>query len=108
MDQVRKQFEAEIRKITRQLISRYKPEKIIIYGSAALGKTHQESDIDLVIIKNTRKNFYDRIGEVSGLVDHNLPIDFLVYTPGEFERMVQRNWFIQKEVIRKGRVIYGG
>jgi predicted nucleotidyltransferase len=105
---LQKQFQGEIENITKKLILRYKPEKIILYGSVALGKTYKWSDIDLVVIKKTGKNFYDRIGEVSGLVKHNVPIDFLVYTPLEFEKMAQENWFIKKEVMRKGKVIYGG
>ena len=104
---LQKQWQTEIEKIKNQLIFAYKPEKIILYGSSALGKTHEASDIDLVIIKNTSKNFYDRIGEVSGLVEHNVPIDFLVYTPFEFTKMARESWFIKKEVVGKGQIIYG-
>lgn len=104
---LQKQFQKETEKIKDRLILFYKPEKIILYGSTVTGKVRQGSDLDLVIIKETEKNFYDRIGEVSGLVKHNLPIDFLVYTPSEFEKMAKENWFIKEEVIRRGQVIYG-
>lgn len=105
---LQKQFQKETKKIKDRLILFYKPEKIILYGSTATGKVRQGSDLDLVIIKKTEKNFYERIGEVSGLVKHNIPIDFLVYTPFEFEKMAKENWFIKEEVIRRGQVIYGG
>ena len=35
---------------------------------------------DIAVIKKTNKNFYDRIGEVSDLVPHEIPLDILVYT----------------------------
>ena len=105
---LQKQFQKETEKIKDRLILFYKPEKIILYGTTATGKVRQGSDLDLVIIKKTEKNFYDRIGEISGIVKHNLPIDFLVYTPSEFEKMAKENWFIKNEVIGRGQVIYGG
>ena len=64
------------------------------------------SDVDIVVIKDTDKRFYDRIREVSLAVDHILPIDFLVYTPSEFEKMSQVNYFVRDEILTKGEVLY--
>lgn len=96
----------EIQKIVQQLIQHYQPEKIILFGSAAFGKTSRWSDIDLVAIKKTNKRFYERIGEVSALIPHSVPVDILVYTPEEFRQMTVDNYFIKNEVIRKGKVVY--
>lgn len=85
---------------------KYKPEKIILFGSRVKGKTKKWSDADLVIIKKTKKKFSDRIEEVSTLVDHKIPLDFLVYTPEEFQVMSGWNYFVQKEILAKGRVLY--
>lgn len=92
--------------IVSEIIKQYQPEKIILFGSFAHGNTHDWSDVDLVAIKRTDKRFYDRIGEVSSLITHNVPIDILVYTPEEFAAMSQDNYFIRNEVIKKGKVIY--
>lgn len=95
-----------IQRIVNQLVERYKPEKIILFGSTVSGATNKWSDIDLVAVKKTEKNFYDRIGEVSSLISHEAPIDILVYTPKEFEQMGRENYFIKNEVIGKGKVLY--
>jgi len=47
----------EIKKITKQIVEKYKPEKIIIFGSFAWGKPSKDSDVDLFIIKNTKNPF---------------------------------------------------
>jgi len=47
----------EIDSITQKLIRDYKPQKIILFGSGAKGKTGPTSDIDMLIIKKTRKRF---------------------------------------------------
>jgi len=44
-------FEKEINYITRQIIEKYKPEKIILFGSAARGELNLNSDADFLIIK---------------------------------------------------------
>lgn len=43
----------EIKDIKNTLVKNYKPEKIIIFGSYADGKINKNSDIDILIIKNT-------------------------------------------------------
>jgi len=40
---------SEIVSITAQLIEKYKPEKIILFGSAARGDTNPDSDADFLI-----------------------------------------------------------
>lgn len=99
-------FNLELRKILRSLELKYKPEKIILFGSTLRGDVKEWSDLDLVIIKRTNKRFYDRLSEVASLVTHKVPIDILVYTPTEFKEMVKENYFIRDEVLKKGEVIY--
>ena len=101
-----KDFHFYRQQLVEEIKKKYKPQKIILFGSAVNGKTRKWSDADLVIIKKTKKNFYDRIEEVSSLVEHHIPLDFLVYTPAEFQAMSGWNYFIQKEVLEKGKILY--
>lgn len=41
----------EIKKITNQIVKKYQPEKIILFGSYAWGKPAKNSDADLFIVK---------------------------------------------------------
>ena len=100
------QFTHAIARMTDQIIKHYQPEKIILFGSAARGKTRQWSDLDIVVIKDTPKRFYDRIGDVSRLVKHTVPMDFIVYTPEEFNRMAKSSYFVRDEIITKGKILY--
>lgn len=99
-------LETELTRIVRVLKDKYEPEKVILYGSLARNKVRQWSDLDVVIVKNTPKRFYDRIGEVLTMTDPNEAVDFLVYTPEEFQDMQQYSRFIGEEVIKKGKVLY--
>lgn len=102
-----KKYSRELKRIGDVLVKKYKPEKVIVFGSYALEKTHKWSDLDIVVVKNTKKRFADRVEEVLGLVEPKEATDFLVYTPSEFEEMAKNNYFIRDEVLKKGKVIYG-
>ena len=103
------QVKKTIQDIIAPIVKTYQPEKIILFGSAVTGTMHEDSDLDLVIIKKTDKRFYDRIGEVLKIVRNvspKPPIDFLVYTPNEFRDMEDTNYFVKDEVVKKGKVLY--
>ncbi len=95
----------ELKRIKKLLLDKYHPRKIILFGSLVSGKVKTNTDIDLVIIKDTEKPFIDRAIEVALLVRPNFAIDFLVYTPSEFKQMdLQNNYFFNE--ISRGKVIY--
>jgi len=101
-------FEKETESITTQIIEKYEPEKIILFGSAARGESGSDSDADFLIIKKETP-FYgaDRIRELSRIINRNIPVDFLVYRPEEFEKRVEMGDPFLKAIIKEGKVLYG-
>lgn len=106
---LKRDFEEEIKKITDQIVKKYRPQKIILYGSCARGDCDKNSDIDLLIIKNTKRRFVKRIGDVYRLFydfDYEIPFEPLVYTPGELKsRLAIKDFFIN-EILKQGKVLY--
>lgn len=88
-------------------LKRYSPEQIIIFGSCARGDADEQSDVDVVVIKQTEARFLDRLLEVAKFLDNDLgKVDVFVYTREEFDEMRHTgNPFIEK-VVTEGRVIY--
>jgi len=95
----------ELDRILSVLINEYDPIKIIMFGSLVSGNIHEYSDIDLIVIKNSQRNFYERLEEVGLLLMPELAAEILVYTPEEFE-IVKNRMFFKKEVLKKGKVLY--
>lgn len=102
----KRRFKAELKKIVKQIIERYQPKKIILFGSATSGKYKKDSDVDLLIIKESKKRRVDRIGEILNLVERQIPLDPLVYTPSEFEERLKMGDFFLKEVLDTGKIVY--
>jgi len=101
-------FEKEITSITQQIIEKYKPEKIILFGSAARGDRNLDSDVDFLIIKKETPLYgSDRIRELSRLIDRNIAVDLLIYRPEEFEKWLRMGDPFLKTVLKEGKLLYG-
>lgn len=78
--------------------------KIIIFGSAIRKELGLTSDIDLIVIIESNKNFIERAEEIYKKLAP-IDVDLLIYTPSEFDRMIKENLFLQY-VLKEGKVIY--
>ena len=106
-EQRRLKLNRALEQILSTLVKKYRAEKIILFGSLANNNVEEWSDLDLVVIKDTKKPFFQRLKEVALLCQAPVGVDFLVYTPDEFSRMKKsRNPFILNEVMGKGKVLY--
>ena len=86
-------LERELSRIVDILKKKYQPDKIILFGSFANDKVHEWSDIDLVIIKDTKEHFIDRLHTVSSLTRPAVGVNFIVYTPREAQDMIDNNHY---------------
>lgn len=61
---------------------------LILYGSYARGDATEGSDIDLIIVSQSfkRASFWKRAITLYGYWDPDYPVDFLCFTPEEFEK----------------------
>lgn len=104
-----KNLKQEIDGIVRQLVTYYKPEKIILFGSAARGDMGPDSDLDFCVIKGGLDEVprHKRIGEVLHIIPHNVATDVLVYTPWEIKKRLYLKdpFFVQ--MFSEGKVLYG-
>ena len=103
----RTQLEKELKRATRVIVRRYHPDRVFLFGSLVHGRIHRWSDIDLAIVKPTRRRFIDRIGDVLRLVEPTTGFNAVVYTPGEVKRMKRHDHsFWADEIEKKGKVLY--
>lgn len=96
----------EMQRIVAQISRDYSPEKIILFGSLASGRATDSSDIDLLVIKKTDQNPWQRTREVSRMFEHTTPIDLLVYTPDEIIARIEMNDFFIQDIMEHGKVVY--
>jgi len=95
-----------VQRIINKIIRRYRPKRIIVFGSFARGDIHQGSDLDLVIIKNTKERFLKRMDRVLDLCAGEIAVEPLIYTEAEFEKMLKEGNDFLDTVISEGKVVY--
>ena len=87
-------------------LKKNKPKAIILFGSAARGEAGEDSDLDILVIKETNKDYFDRVREVRSSVRSNVPLDIIVLTPKEARELPKRNSFFS-QILKEGKILYG-
>lgn len=104
-----KEIKQILSEIVKKLKNDYKPIKIILFGSYAYGNPTRNSDIDLLILKDTDKKRADRFVWVKRIIYNpalEISVSPLVYTPDELNERLRIGDDFVKEIIQKGVVLY--
>lgn len=92
--------------IIRRIVEVAKPEKIILFGSAARGEMGPHSDVDLLVIKAGANRL-----ELTGQIYRNLhgmqeAVDIVVVTPDDVERYHNSHALVIAPALKDGKVVY--
>jgi predicted nucleotidyltransferase len=98
-----------LNEITSRIVERVHPEKVILFGSYAWGTPGESSDIDLfVILPHSEEPSYRRARAIyRSLRGIGVPIDVIVQTHDEVERAKGVTTSLARNVLQKGKVLYG-
>jgi len=100
-------IDKKITKISDKIAKVYKPQKIILFGSYAWGKPHQNSDADLLVIKDEDKPQIEMARDVDRIIsDRDMPVDILVYKPAQLEQRKKLGDPFILRIINSGKVLY--
>ncbi len=94
-----------VNKIAEEIIIKFDPAKIILFGSVANGTYRSNSDIDLCIIKDTSSK-RNTIAAIYTEIDSEIPFDIIVYTNEEWERNVNDLSSFAYKINKSGVVLY--
>ncbi|TSC78332.1 MAG: DNA polymerase subunit beta [Parcubacteria group bacterium Gr01-1014_33] len=100
--------EQKIREVADKIVAEFQPEKIILFGSWAWGKPHEDSDVDLLVVKDSTRPRIERERELYALLPRrDIAMDVLVYTRRELEDKINRdrNLFLE-DIVHNGTVLY--
>mgnify|MGYP001567577349 FL=1 len=104
----RTEAEKKIGEISDKIIREYHPEKIILFGSWAWGESHEDSDIDLLVVMESDRPRIERQREMCAFFSRReIALDILVYTPNELEESINkhRNLFLE-DIVYNGKMLY--
>lgn len=97
---------ARIKELLIPVFKDSKTKKAYLFGSLSKGTGTKRSDVDLMIVTETNKRFFDRytcyekIPEI--IIDRS--VDMLIYTTDELSRISHRPFI--KGILQEGIVLY--
>ena len=95
-----------INEMVYKLKALYKPELVMLFGSKAEGSDDAESDIDLLIVKQTKKRPLWRRIEVRKILGTDQPLDVIVYTPDEFSQLKKSERSSILYMLKNGKILF--
>src|SRR5665213_268423 len=99
---------AQIRAYAKELARRFKPEKIILFGSHAYGRPTADSDVDLLVVMSYSGRPPYQEAKIRTAVRAPFPVDLMVRPPQRLrERLAMTDTFIS-EIVHKGRILDEG
>ena len=96
-----------VREMADRIVSRFDPEKIVLFGSHARGDAGTDSDVDLLVImpvKGSRRHKMVEIGVA--LAGMGAPKDVIVATPDDLARYGKLPGTVLYSALREGIVLH--
>lgn len=89
------------------LVARFRPERVILFGSRARDVAGPGSDVDLLVVCDTAEDVREVAARMMTAVwEVPLAKDLVVRTPRQFEQEEALPWTVVHEAVKEGRVVY--
>lgn len=97
---------AAIDDVVQQIVAKFKPIKIVLFGSYAYGKPTPVSDVDLLVIMDSSLKERQLSISIRKTIEYHFGLDLIVKTPASLLRRIELGDFFLKEILQKGKVLY--
>ena len=99
--------ENDIRWMVQEIVEACRPIQIYIFGSYALGTAHARSDLDFLIVQESRFPGYQRSAGIRGrLARIAIDVDLVFVTPDELRDELNRGSSIVSAIWPSARLVY--
>lgn len=98
--------ESQIQAVVSQIVEKFHPEKIILFGSYAEGNAREDSDVDLLVVLPFEGHPAWKAGEILNSIKRRFALDLIVRTPETLKQRLEWHDFFLMEITEKGKVVY--
>ena len=96
-----------LRDLVGRIVQRYRPLRVVLFGSYARGDYSAFSDLDLLLVLAQAPDWYKRGLEFRRfLQEEPVPIEAHIYTSEEYERMKKLENPFLLQIESEGKVLY--
>jgi uncharacterized protein len=97
----------QIDKVVNIIVSCVNPDKVILFGSYAYGKPTEDSDLDILVVKEMNLDRHKRSREIKKFLRGiKIPIDLIVYSKDEIQSWSNTEAAFITQIVKNGKVLY--
>ena len=97
---------AEIQRFVDDVIARFSPRQVFLFGSYAYGKPTRDSDVDLMVVIPHNDPAPQLAARIMLACEHHFPLDLIVRSPKELRRRLVMGDSFLSEVTSKGILLH--
>jgi predicted nucleotidyltransferase len=99
--------QAILKQATSRLVEKFRPQRIILFGSHARGTADERSDVDLLVVASFKGKRRTVVVEMNrALRGIGFARDIVLLTPEEFERDREIPGSIARPASKEGKILY--
>ncbi len=95
-----------IQAFTKKLVLKFKPEKVILFGSYVTHRISRHSDVDILVVMNTKLPTIKQEVLIRKAIPRDFPLDLIVVIPSYLNKRYEMGDPFIKTVIEKGKILY--
>lgn len=96
-----------VQRLVDEIAARFRPERIILFGSHAAGTADDGSDVDFLVVMEAAESPLKKAVEIYRSLDHDVPVDISVRTPTQIG-MSDPCDLLLRTVLAEGITLYEG
>ena len=96
----------DVQAVVGQIVARFHPQKVILFGSYADGSQTEDSDVDLLVVMEAAEQPLHAAARIAAAIDHPFPLDIVVWTPARLNESLERKGAFVTGVMEQGVVLY--
>lgn len=97
---------SRIHQYVREVVRRFEPERVVLFGSHASGTTHTESDVDLLVVMRHRGPAVEQAARIRRSIRAGFPLDIIVRSPEAIQKRLNLGDGFIREILEKGKVLH--
>jgi predicted nucleotidyltransferase len=98
----------EIQDFVNHVVRRFKPDKVILFGSYASGRPTADSDVDLMVVMRHRGRSSDLATKIRLACPRTFPMDLIVRSPFKLREQAKDGDQFATEITSRGIVLHEG
>lgn len=96
----------KIEEFVNEVVKRFDPHRVVLFGSYASGQELPDSDVDLLVIMDFDGRPQTQALKIRKGIKRAFPLDLIVRKPSEIDYRLREGDYFFKDILENGKVLY--